>query len=297
MTGTIFGVQHFSIHDGDGIRTNVFFMGCPLRCIWCHNPEGITKKPLLSFSPGKCKECGSCFLICPDVHKMDNDVHRIYRNECKQCFRCVKACPCQALEQVGRQMTVNEIMDAILRDKRFYDASGGGATLSGGEPMEQFEFASAILESCKREGINTALETCGLAREDQFEKIIPYVDTFLYDIKESDNTLHKTYTGVDNKLIHKNLNFIASRGAKIILRCPIIPGLNDRIEHFQYIAMLTIEIPGIVGAEIMPYHKLGASKTFRMGLPEQKSYEQPSENIVNGWNLSIVEAGGKIVKY
>ena len=297
LTGIVFGIQHFSIHDGNGIRTNVFLMGCPLRCIWCHNPEGISKKPLLSFSPGKCAGCGSCFALCPETHIMENGVHIINRGNCRSCFRCVEACPGQALEQVGREMAVGEVMDAIIRDKRYYDASGGGVTLSGGEPMEQFGFAMEILKSCKAEGINTALETCGFARTEQFEQILPLVDTFLFDIKESDAALHKTYTGADNGHILKNLGFLASRGAKIIIRCPIIPRLNDRKDHFEYIAGITRETPGVAGAEIMPYHKLGTSKTARMGLEAQESYEQPSDETVRGWNQIISEAGGKIIKY
>ena len=194
-------------------------------------------------------------------------------------------------------MTVGEVMDAIIRDKRYYDVSGGGATLSGGEPMLQFDFTVAILETCKKEGINTALETCGVAREEQFKKILPLVDTFLYDIKESDEALHKAYTGASNRLILKNLDYISARGARIILRCPIIPGINDRTDHFEYIARLTIDTPGVEGAEIMPYHKLGTSKTARMGFAEQELFEQPSENTVAGWNRAITKAGGKVMKY
>ena len=297
MKGLVFGIQHFSIHDGNGIRTNIFMMGCPLHCIWCHNPEGMSYRPLLSYSSNKCGGCGACFLLCPETHCMDNGVHRINREICKRCFRCADNCPCQALEQVGKQMTAGEIMEAIIRDKRYYSTSGGGATISGGEPMSQFDFTLAILESCRGEGINTALETCGFARTEQFERILPYVDTFLYDIKESDAALHKAHTGADNKQIMFNLEFLSTKGAAIILRCPIIPGLNDRKDHFEFIARLTNDMPGIKGAEIMPYHKLGASKAARMGIEEQCVYEQPSDETVMGWNRAIAGAGGKIVKY
>ena len=297
LTGMIFGIQHFSIHDGNGVRTNIFLMGCPLRCIWCHNPEGISSTPLLSFSTGRCTGCKECFNLCPKVHGMTNEDRILNREDCKYCFKCVKACAGNALEQVGYEISVGEVMDAVLRDKRYYESSGGGATLSGGEPMVQFVFTKAILDECKSAGINTAIETCGVAQTAQFEQILPLVDTFLYDIKESNSALHKKYTGKDNALILSNLDFLASRGARIILRCPIIPGLNDRADHFKFLAELSIKYPSILGIEIMPYHKLGVSKSVRMGTQKQQSYEAPSDKTVKGWNDQIVAAGGKIVTY
>ena len=287
--GMVFSIQHFSIHDGSGIRTNVFLKGCPLNCVWCHNPEGVFQDAALAFSTGRCVDCGACFVLCPEVHRMDNGVHMINREACQRCFRCVEFCLGQALEQTGREMTVSEVMDEILRDIRYYRASGGGVTLTGGEPMQQFTFTEAILAACKEEALNTAMETCGMAQTRQYEVIMPLVDTFLFDIKESDPRLHKEYTGADNALILRNLAFLNDNGAKIILRCPIIPKLNDRESHFAYLASLAHQYDGIVGIEMMPYHNLGVSKAERMGLKPQDRFETPAVETVDKWNNMLRE--------
>ena len=296
LTGRVFGIQRFSIHDGNGIRTNVFLMGCPLRCIWCHNPEGISKDALLSFSASRCTGCGACFVLCPEVHSMENDVHIVNRKKCRRCFKCVQVCTGQALEQSGSEMTVSEVMDVIKGDKRYYDVSGGGATLSGGEPMIQITFTTAILKACKTADIDTALETCGLAQTEKFEQILPLVDTFLFDIKESNPALHLKYTGADNELVLKNLEYLSEHNANIVLRCPIIPGINDRTDHFKYLARLSRSYTGIGGVEIMPYHKLGVSKTERMGITTQEVYNVPSEDDAKSWEKMIEASGGKVVK-
>lgn len=296
MTGLVFGIQHFSIHDGYGVRTNVFLMGCPLSCVWCHNPEGMSDTVLLSFNPARCAGCGACFSICPRVHKMEGGVHTLNRAECVRCFRCAAACAGQALEQVGRGMTVDDIMDSVLRDRRYYEVSGGGVTLSGGEPMRQFDFTLAIMEACKSAGVKVALETCGAAPSERYEQIIPLTEVFLYDIKETDPVRHKEYTGAGNNLILNNLAFLSERGARIIIRCPVIPGFNDRADHFEAIAKLTREFGGVEGAEIMPYHKLGVSKAARMGLTPQETYEQPSDETVENWKKVIRVSGGKVIR-
>jgi len=293
----VFGIQHFSIHDGAGIRTNVFLMGCPMRCVWCHNPEGMSAVARLSFVPDRCSGCGKCFEVCPEVHALENGVHVLRREFCRHCFKCAGACAGHALEQVGREMDVGEVTDAVVRDKRYYDATGGGVTLTGGEPMTQFGFSVAILEACRAAGIDTAIETCGAARTGDYGRILPLVDTFLFDIKETDPNKHLEFTGAESGLVLRNLSFLSGRGARIILRCPIIPGLNDRPEHLTAIAELSRRYPGVEGAEIMPYHKLGVSKAARMGLAAQELYEQPSQDTVESWKNAIAAAGGKIMKY
>jgi len=225
---------------------------------------------------------------------MENGVHVINRSDCQHCFRCVKVCQGLALEQVGSVMTVSEVVDDVLKDKRFYETSEGGVTLSGGEPMSQAEFSLAILKACKKEGINTVLETCGLAETVLFEKIEPFVDTFLFDIKESDPDLFAKNIGSGYDLILKNLDILYNLGSKIVLRCPVIPGINDRTAHFEYLAGLSKKYPRIEGIEIMPYHKLGVSKAERMGTPVRKSYDVPSRDTVNTWNEIIKGFGGKI---
>lgn len=297
LRGRVFGIQHFSIHDGNGVRTNVFFKGCPLRCLWCHNPEGISREPILSFAPNKCLGCGNCFSLCPQVHKMQDGVHIFHREACVHCWRCVEACPGQALEKVGVEMTVQEVVDDILRDVRYYRASGGGVTLSGGEPMMQFDFAQAILTVCKQNSLNTAMETCGVAPTHQYEQLLPLIDTFLFDIKESDPTRHKAYTGADNVMILQNLAFLCDHPVRVILRCPIIPGLNDRKEHFEYLAALSRRYRGVEGIELMPYHKLGTSKAQHMGLPPQQPFPEPTNGAVEEWNQAIADAGGIVMKY
>jgi len=202
-----------------------------------------------------------------------------------------------ALEQLGNEMTVSEVINSIVRDKRYYNTSGGGVTITGGEPMVQPLFTKAILEACKKKGVNTALETCGYTESELFEMILPFVDTFLYDIKESDPALHVKYTGVDNKLIMENLRLIAGHGKSIILRCPIIPGINDRADHFEQLALMSKLYPCIEGVEIMPYHKLGVSKNTRLGTLTQEQYETPSDDMVKNWINIITQAGGKVIKY
>lgn len=297
LTGTIFGIQHFSIHDGHGVRTNVFFKGCPIRCVWCHNPEGIGPDPLLAYSAAKCVGCGACFTLCPSVHRMFGGAHVLDRDACAACFRCVEACPGQALEQVGARMTVDEVMEDVLRDMRYYRASGGGVTLSGGEPMMQFDFAAALLEACREHQIGTALETCGVARREQYERILPLVDTFLYDIKESDPARHREFTGADNAVILSNLAYLSEHGARILLRCPIIPRLNDREEHLVYLAELSKRHRGVEGIELMPYHKLGTSKAGRMGLAPQAAFDEPEAGAADRWNEIIRAAGGHVMVY
>jgi len=290
VAGRIFEIQFFCVHDGPGIRTNVFFKGCPLRCLWCHNPEGISRDIHLSYSTAKCINCGACTAVCP-AHKMLDGKHSIDRTRCALEGKCVDVCPASALSIVGREVTVSEVIAEVLQDRRFYEPSGGGITLSGGEPAMQPEFMLALAMAAKAEGLNVALETSGFASYKTYEKVLPYVDIFLYDVKESDPELHKKYTGVGIDLPLENLRKIYNAGGQMLLRCPIIPGLNDRDEHFRAIAELTKEMPNLIGAELLPYHKLAASKGERMGIEAQAEYDPPSLEIKEKWN-KLLEAYG-----
>jgi len=266
LTGIIFNIQKFSIHDGPGIRTTVFLKGCPLHCLWCHNPESQEKKAEIMFMAEKCIGCGYCFRICPHAcHVMKGGKHEFNRELCAQCGLCAKECYAQALEAVGKSMTVAEVMEEVAKDRPFYQTSGGGLTLSGGEPMMQPEFTAALLRAAKKEKINTALETCGYAPFDLYAALLDDVDLFLYDYKETDPELHKKFTGVDNALILENLITVDKREKKIILRCPIVPGLNDRVDHFAGIAATANRLKNIVEIQILPYHPLGESKSARLG--------------------------------
>ena len=243
--------------------------GCPLRCLWCHNPEGIDPADQLSFLPDKCIGCGWCFSACTNkAHAMVDDCHVLDRTRCKVCGKCAEKCYAAALEMVGRTATVEEVLAEVLRDKPFYETSGGGMTLSGGEPLMQIDFAAALLSAARQEHLHTAVETCGQATWQCFERIIDDVDLFLYDIKETDPARHKEYTGIGTERILENLRRLHATGASILMRLPTVPGLNDGQEHFRLVAELAASLPELLGVEIMPYHRLGLSKRQRFGLAD-----------------------------
>jgi len=271
MIGRIFDIQRFSTHDGPGIRTTVFLKGCPLRCLWCHNPEGLSPDPQLSFSPEKCIGCGNCVALCPNhVHRLEPSgegvVHVLNRERCRLCGTCANACVAGATEIVGRNVAVAEVMGEVLADRAFYGFSGGGLTLSGGEPMLQFDFSEALLRAAKGQGLHCCVETSGFAPRRHFESLLGLVDLFLYDYKETDPERHIEYTGVPNDLILENLRGLHAWGAQIALRCPIIPGLNDHEDHFAGIAALARQMPNLERIELVPYHPLGRGKIERLGM-------------------------------
>jgi pyruvate formate lyase activating enzyme len=294
--GIIFNIQYFCVHDGPGIRTTVFLKGCPLRCLWCHNPEGISKKKHLSFAETKCLQCGACAGVCPQVHKIAGGKHRIDRKACTGRGECIAACATKALEQTDRDVTVAQVMGEVMREKRYYDKSEGGVTVSGGEPTLQPEFLLALLRMLHREQVPAALETCGFCDYTVYEKLLPYVDLFLYDCKETDPEQHKKLVGVENRVILENLKRLHNAEARILLRCPIVPTLNDRDDHFRHLAELSKELPNLVGIEILPYHKLGASKANRMGLEIQQEYEPPSQEVSEEWNKRVSDYGGNVFR-
>ena len=229
--GMITAIQKFCINDGPGIRTTVFMKGCPLNCIWCHNPETKSFSPEMFYDVTKCIGCRACLKACPiGCHSFDQQ-HHYDRENCTYCGRCVKACATQALELSGKELSVEEIIEEVMKDKIFYDNSGGGMTLSGGEPLAQPSFTLSLLEQAKNKGLHTCIDTCGFAPEAYIRQIAPYVDIFLYDYKETDPVRHKEFTGVTNERILSNLRLLDSLGANIILRCPIIPTKNDNEEN------------------------------------------------------------------
>ncbi|MBI4877578.1 MAG: glycyl-radical enzyme activating protein [Acidobacteria bacterium] len=303
MTGRIFDIQRFSIHDGPGIRTTVFLKGCPLHCLWCHNPEGIDPRPALSCLPDKCIGCGECFKVCKDgalnagkpVALGPRAV--LDRPRCTNCGACGKVCDTKALEMVGRDVTVRDVMDVVLRDREYYAASGGGITLSGGEPLFQPEFAAALLAAARAAGLHTAVETSGFAEWSAVERLRPVTDLFLYDCKETSPQLHESFTGKSNDRIRDNLRKLHAAGANIVLRCPLIPEYNARREHLDGIAALARELPGLKGVELLPYHRLGRAKLNRFGLftrmPE--SVKPPERSVVAGWVEHLEKAGVRTV--
>ena len=264
--GTIFNIQKFSVNDGPGIRTTVFMKGCPLRCIWCHNPESNAIRQELFYDAKKCILCGKCATICPKgCHLFEDGKHIFDRTNCILCGKCAENCMPGALETVGYLQTVDEVLKEVMKDQIFYETSGGGMTLSGGEPMYQAEFTYELLKSAKEKGLHICMETCGYANEDNFRKIADLVDIFLYDYKETDPEKHLEYTGVTNELILKNLHMLDELGAKTILRCPIIPTLNDREDHFAGIARTANSLKNILEINVEPYHPLGSGKSSMLG--------------------------------
>ena len=293
--GIVTNIQKFSIQDGPGIRTTVFLKGCPLRCLWCHNPEGLNPYPEIAFRPAQCILCGRCADVCPQgCHVFDPEnaamPHRFERENCIRCGRCAEECV-GALEVMGKRMTVDEVLEKVLQDRVFYEHSGGGMTLSGGEPMFQFPFALALAQAAKEKGLHVCIETSGQAPAAAYAAILPSIDIFLWDYKETDPALHKKFTGHDNTRILDNLSRLANAGAHLILRCPIIPGCNDRAEHFAGIARTAQANPGVTEVHVEPYHPLGKSKAESLGRDYPlKDLTFPEDSTVEGW-IAAIQAG------
>lgn len=277
--GLVFNIQRFSIHDGPGIRTTVFLKGCSLRCFWCHNPESISTLPQVQFFPQKCIGCGKCFQICPVHAHIIADGERLFKRElCIHCGRCTEVCYAEALVMSGRYMTVSEVMDEVMKDKAFYDNSGGGVTFSGGEALLQMDFIRELLVESKNKGLHTAVDTAGNLPWEIFEEVLPYVDLFLYDIKVMDADMHRWATGVYNGRILDNLKRLASYDSKIWIRIPIIPGVNDDVWEMEAIADFIKPLPGIEVIELLPFHRLGEGKYESLGMEyKARGYNPPTE--------------------
>lgn len=284
-SGTIFNIQKFCINDGPGIRTTIFMKGCPLNCVWCHNPESKAAYPEILFDTRKCILCGCCAAVCPQQrHTIDGAAHQFDRSNCQRCGACAEACLPGALETAGYRITVEDAITEVMKDELFYRNSGGGMTLSGGEPMAQFAFTKALLTAAKEKGLHTCIETCGFAPWEHYEEIIPLVDLFLFDYKLTDPALHKQYTGVSNERILSNLTKLDAAGASVILRCPIIPTINDTPEHFAGIAATANRLAHILEVNIEPYHPLGSGKSAMLSQTYAlDNLTFPEQETVAGW--------------
>lgn len=282
MLGNVFNIQRFCIHDGPGIRTVVFLKGCVLNCAWCHNPESQNFDREMICRTSKCLHCGKCALVCPNgCHSISEGKHRIDFTTCALCEKCMEICPVTALETVGKWYTVEEVVVEVLKDKIFYDNSEGGVTLSGGEPFSQPTFTFEVLKLCKESGIHTAVETCGHTSKENIIKSSEVCDMYLYDYKLTDPKLHKQYIGVDNVRILQNLKLLNQLKKRIILRCPIIPGVNDTEDHFEGIVTLANTHESIETVEIEPYHKLGEGKNEGLGKKTYFTASVPEEENMN----------------
>ncbi len=267
-TGIVFDIRRFSIHDGPGIRTTVFLKGCPLRCPWCHNPEGIDPAPVLVYRANRCLHCGHCRPLCPQgAIGWDGQSPTLDRSRCTACGTCVEACYAGARELAGREMTVDQVLAELERDRVFYDQSGGGVTFSGGEPLLQAGFLQALLEECRARGLHSALDTCGLAPWEVLESLGGSVDLFLYDVKLVDEARHLRITGVSNAPILENLRALARGGHRIVLRVPLIPGINDDKENIHQIGALAASLPLLPRVDLLPYHRAGVDKYARLDQP------------------------------
>lgn len=280
MKGIVFDIQRFSIHDGPGIRTTVFLKGCPLRCLWCHNPESQDPHIEIGFTLEKCINCGTCEKVCPVGAVRMTAPTRVERTKCTVCGICVDACPAGALELIGKEMTVEEVIEEVKKDRVFYEESGGGVTISGGEPLSQFEFTLELSERLKQDSFQIAIDTCGYltGQNDDLKSLLflaEIVDLILYDIKLIDDIKHKFYTGVSNATILDNAISLASKFPnKLLFRYPLITGINDTEKDLK----LLIEFLGKLSyprIEILPYHRLGVGKYSKIGKEYSLEYLFP----------------------
>ncbi len=264
--GLIFSIHRFALHDGPGIRTTVFLKSCPLNCAWCHNPESISGKPEVAYFDERCTLCGSCAAACPEhAHFLDGNVHLFDHSLCNACGNCVELCPSDALQMTGYMISAEEVMTEVIKDLPYYRSSGGGLTLSGGEPMAQPEFAISLLREATGHHIHTCLDTCGLVPTSVIEATLPFVSLYLFDYKLSDSQMHKKYTGAGNALILKNLDYLIKSHASVHLRCPVIPGVNDNEAHIASVLEIKKQYPSLSGITLLPYHNTARSKYHRYG--------------------------------
>ena len=264
-SGLLFDIMRYSLHDGPGIRTTVFFKGCPLSCWWCHNPEGQSPKPNLMFFENRCMGCGDCIQVCPHgaILRRNGVIHTTAA--CHVCGTCADTCPSAARKVAGRWMTVSEAIRDIERDLIFWDESGGGVTFSGGEPLAQPRFLESLLDACREKRINTVVETCGLAKKELVLYLSEKVDLFLFDLKILDPLKHKKYTGVPNDSILANLEALAQRKKPVVVRFPVIPEINDDSENIRQMVALLSRLH-LWRIHLLPYHQTGTEKYKRLGL-------------------------------
>ena len=292
-TGLVFDIQRFALHDGPGIRTTVFLKGCPLSCLWCHNPESRSFRRQLSFDEDRCTHCLHCVDVCnTGALEVVDERLVVHHDLCDGCGGCVDRCPYDALAVIGGEKTVDQVIAEVEKDRAYYQRSGGGLTISGGEPLAQPGFTVALLRRAKEAGIHTCLDTSGAVHPRRIQEALPYVDVFLYDYKATPESAHVRLTGVSNELVLENLEYLYQKGANIILRCPLIPGVNDSTRHLKGIARLSRKYPNLLDVQLMAYHNMGKDKAHRLGMAYPlREHPSAGETDKERWLWTLVAHG------
>lgn len=300
MEGQVFNIMKYAVHDGPGIRNTVFLKGCPLNCWWCHNPESQELKPQLTFFRNRCIGCMDCIAACKEnaIKAVDGKVVTDL-DKCKNNGDCTLVCFAEAREMAGQSMSVDQVVKELLKDKIFYDESGGGVTFSGGEPLVQKTYLLELLKEMKKLGIHTTIDTCGYASSETIKEVAGLTDLFLFDLKHMNSEKHEKYTGVPNDLILENLNILHSMGKEIIIRIPIIPGFNDSDEELNELRNYIATLKNVKEVNLLPYHNIGQEKYNRIGKPyKMKDVNEPSQddmeyaaNIMNGNGIKVKIGG------
>jgi pyruvate formate lyase activating enzyme len=296
ITGTIFDIKRYAIHDGPGIRTTVFMKGCPLRCWWCHNPEGLVDSAQRFYNPDRCIGCDACVDRCPGRALTQTATGiRCDANLCRQCFTCCQVCPSEATRKIGRVVTVTELLEILDQDRLFYDQSGGGVTFSGGEPLSQAAFLLKVLTACGRTGIHRAVDTSGYADPEQLLAVAEQTDLFLFDLKLMDSEKHRKYTGLPNDKILENLRLLAASGANITIRIPVIPGINTDEENLNKTARFIAAQPGLQRVELLSYHRTAVKKYRQLGMDFiPADICTPTESDINNLTATLEALGMQV---
>ena len=292
MNGRLLDIKRLAVHDGPGIRTTIFLKGCSLRCRWCHNPESVSPGPEVGFLKNKCTGCGKCAEVCPTgAHVLQNGTHTFNRELCTACGKCVEACLPDALEYYGIELSVEEAAAAVLEDKTFYVQSDGGCTISGGEPLLQADFCAEVFKRLRKNEIHCAIDTSGAVKWESFETVLPYTDMFLYDVKHTDDKLHREHVGSSNRQILNNLKRLSECDVPIEIRIPMIPGFNADEESIAAIGKLLGGLRNITGVRLLPYH-LAHSKYMNVGHADtMPDVPLPTQSHLNKTSAHLTEFG------